>query len=342
MTASTELDDPVDEFDGPDWVHGEATVDSPRTDDESTDVALVSGDDVTGSSQRDDGAGDAGDATPAGARRRRRGRTTPWVTWVVAAIIVVAAPTISVVLTSRQATERGAEAEVLAVAGQSATTAVQIETAVRTEEVILRSRAVILPAARSQGVEPEELEEHLDVDIVSGSLALRVSATHEDPAVALGFVEAVVEQYLAVNTSGDRTARQALLRTAIEDLTTQRLAIEDQLTVLDLANSNADVLGVESQPAEERRLEAESQQLLERIGALESAVLDLDLELAEAEQPIVVSEPHLLRDPIEPSRPQAASFGLFIGLTVAALLLTGRYQIRAMRHEPRRDGAATP
>jgi len=176
-----------------------------------------------------------------------------------------------------------------------------------TQQALIRSRAVLEPVARRDGVALDELQRAVSVAVGLNDL-LRLTVADEDPGRARSLARDVTTQYLRVSSriSPEAARGRELLRRQIDRLTVR----------------------ARSAPEEER------QSLNERIGRLEDRIVDLEVEDLAVPRAKVLSPPYVLEDPVSPDPTRAAVGGLLVGLvlcTGVAVLMFRRRQAMPSR-----------
>ena len=165
------------------------------------------------------------------------------------------------------------------------------ERVLATQQALIRSRAVLEPVARRDGVPLDELQRAVSVDVGLNDL-LRLTVADQDRDRARSLVRNVTTQYLRVSSrvSPEAARGRELLRRQIDRLTVR----------------------ARSAPEEERQI------LGERIGRLEDLIVDLEVEDLADPRAKVLSPPYLLEDPVSPDPTRAAIGGLLVGLVLCA------------------------
>jgi capsular polysaccharide biosynthesis protein len=181
-----------------------------------------------------------------------------------------------------------------------------------TQEVILRSRAVLDPVARETRIAVKELEESLAIEIVNQTNVIRVTVAGPDRATARVLAQRIADTYSReVSSAGtseyDRSAKQ--FHTRISQLAASASASERQLA------------GLASDPAvtaRERDLQARLTTTRQLMTKLQDQLARLETERFTQPQAVALTQAFDLPDPLQPRPLQALAVGSLVGLFVAA------------------------
>lgn len=188
--------------------------------------------------------------------------------------------------------------------------------ALATQREILRSEAVLGPAAKAGGSTPIELEKALDVAAVGESEVIRVTVGDPSPAKARALAQAVAQAYLrhiSTDPVADGGATTSFLQARIVELTATLDRTTARQRELEAARA-----ATAPPTAEEARLREEAADLVRRVGALRERVLAVEARRTSASDVRALAPARVLRDPLEPKPKQAAVGGFLIGSMLAA------------------------
>jgi hypothetical protein len=170
------------------------------------------------------------------------------------------------------------------------------------------------------GISVEDVDDAISFEPVGTSAVLAVTAEHPDPAVAQQLAASASEQLLALLLEGG--SETAELERVLEGLEQARVAeseVEAGLRGLEQQRA-ATPQGSPIPTAEERALEAELRQLINRRAQLESRQLALELDQTRQRPPQLVTEAYVLAKPVSPVIVRDTLIGTIIGIGIAGLL----------------------
>jgi uncharacterized protein involved in exopolysaccharide biosynthesis len=222
---------------------------------------------------------------------------------------------------SRQETVYGARTEILYQASDAERT-LGTARVMATQKVVLTSRTVLQPAATAVGLPLEDVKEATSVKIEGESDVMQVTVSDPDRALALSLAKRITDDY-ADNVAKASAARigegKQLLETRIAQLTRRLTRVGSRLRSIERARAGSTL----PPSSEQQQLQAESEALLQRIGALHDRLTELDVQqIAQGQAEVrIITPAHLLEDPLEPKPIRAAVAGLFLGLILAAGLV---------------------
>lgn len=241
-------------------------------------------------------------------RKNRRGAVRLLVIAVMAISVVLIA-TVGGYLAGRdEQTVYGGQAEVIFEPGD---TSVDLQEEMATQEVVVRSRDILTPAADEFDLAVDRLEAALSVEVVSGSRVLRLTVGHPEPDVARGLAEAIARQYVATTTAvaaTSITATEDLISRRVDVFTRRLSSVESELARAQAA----------TQPGPVDRLEAEQEYLLDRIGNLQDSLAGLQVTGSNAAKTRILTSAVVLDEPLRPRPLERAAAGALLGILVAA------------------------
>lgn len=190
--------------------------------------------------------------------------------------------------------------------------------AMATQKVILRSDAVLRPAAAEAGVSMKELEEAVSVGTVGESEVLRLLVVDYQPERARRTAQVVADTYIKTVAStlpaeDDETID--FLRAQSEKLAATLAEVRGRQAALEAAR----VVGTPP-TAEERQLEVEATVLLRRIGLVEDRLTSREIGGSMVDVR-ALSEARVLDEPVSPKPMRSALGGFVVGLLLAAATL---------------------
>jgi uncharacterized protein involved in exopolysaccharide biosynthesis len=157
-----------------------------------------------------------------------------------------------------------------------------------TQVLLLQSRSVLEPVAAANGLTVQELEEKLDVELVSGSEVLRLEIDDQSREVGQSLLTQIIERYTVVANDVAPADTRAYLESQLAD-------VRARLTGPGLTA-------------------AERGALTERETALLSQVDSINLAGAQVK---VVVPPYTAMDPVSPQPLLGLATGALVGLVVA-------------------------
>ena len=249
----------------------------------------------------------------------RRPKLPPFLTTsrLVSLVVVVVVSTLSAYFSSNaQRNEYGAEVKMRVDTGGRDSDS--ILPAMATQKVILRSDAVLRPAAAEAGVSLKELEESVTVGTVGESEVLRLLVVDHRPDRARRTAQVVADTYIktvaaTLPTEDDETV--AFLRSQSEQLAATLAEVRARQAALETSR----VAGTPP-TAEESQLEVEASVLLRRIGAVEERITSREVD-APTVDVRALSEARVLDEPVSPKPVRSALGGFVVGLLLAAAAL---------------------
>jgi uncharacterized protein involved in exopolysaccharide biosynthesis len=196
---------------------------------------------------------------------------------------------------------------------------VATDRALVTQEVILRSRAVLEPVARASRIPVQRLEEALSVEAVDQSNVVRVTVADRDADRASRLAQRIGEEYerrTSFSTSAVDRQPIAFLERQIEELAAS----------LATTQARADELARRRGPgglpsAQERRLQILATTTQQRLARAQEQLTDLQLGPLDAPRSRMLSSAQVLEEPLRPRPVQAVAAGALVGVSVAAAIV---------------------
>jgi capsular polysaccharide biosynthesis protein len=278
-------------------------------------------------------------------RPPRRGMDSYGVKTVLLAIAVaIAAAGLGAAVAAAQEDRYAAELEILHQYGNMDAAASERRQA--TQATLAEGRAVLAPVADQFDVGVDEVSEQLSAELVGASEVLRLRVTDPDPERALAMVSAVGDSYLEVTQETrfeeSETEEIEVITERIEGLEQRRADLQQELDDLELERraDSAEAGAAVTPSGREQRLQIELQEVLRRLGDLESVRLRQELEAAESrpEPARLLTEAYVLDDPVGPTPLRAGALGFGIGLVLAVAIVAMRSLLRPSSPRPRRSG----
>lgn len=241
---------------------------------------------------------------------------------VALAVLLAALSAASAYLfSSRQETVYGAQTEILYQASDVERT-LGTARVMATQRVVLTSRTVLQPAATDLGLRLDDLKEATTVRIEGESDVMQVTVADPDQNLALALAKKITDEYASTvtNASSERVDQgKELLETSISTLSRRLTRVRNRLRAIERARAGSTLPA----SSEQQQLQAESQDLLQRIGSLQDRLTELDVQqIAQGQAEVrIITPAHLLEDPLKPKPVRAAVAGLFVGLILAAGLV---------------------
>lgn len=135
-----------------------------------------------------------GQAQPAGDGHRPDTARLPVLRSVAFVVLIVTVAATSAYALARSVTPwYGARTELVYELGESQPA--DVDRLLATQLVLVRSRAVLGPVAADHGLDPEELAERVEAEVLDDSQVIRVTVADADRAGALALVAAVADRY---------------------------------------------------------------------------------------------------------------------------------------------------
>jgi uncharacterized protein involved in exopolysaccharide biosynthesis len=238
---------------------------------------------------------------------------------IAAAVVVICTLAALPILLSRPSVY-GAQADVLVNprAGQSDATTDRV---LATQEIILRSGAVLDPVADVTGIPVRRLEKALSVEVVNQSNVVRITVADRDPATAQRLTRLIVERYeqqTSFLTVEDLARSTASLEQQLHHLAASLAVDQDRLARLARGRRPGTPLSIE-----ERRLQLVAATTRRRLEVVQEQLADTPLRQLEQVQPHprILVPAHLLKDRLGPRPVQAAATGALVGVFVAAAIV---------------------
>jgi uncharacterized protein involved in exopolysaccharide biosynthesis len=239
---------------------------------------------------------------------------------VIATAVVVTCTLVALPIMLSRPSVYGAQADVLINprAGQSDATT---DRALATQEIILRSGAVLDPVANATGIPGRRLEKALSVEVVNQSNVVRITVADRDPATAQRLTRLIVEEYekqTSLPTVQDLARSTASLEEQLDHLTATLAVDQDRLAKLARGRGPSEPISTG-----ERRLELVVATTRHRLEVVRDQLADAPLrQLEQAQpQPRILVPAHVLKDRLSPRPVQAAATGALVGLSVAAAIV---------------------
>lgn len=242
---------------------------------------------------------------------------------VIGITFVVVAALVAAVWSSGRDKVYGADAEVRYQVGEEATFNGAAR-ALQSQTSVIRSRSVLDSAADAVGVDREDLERDVDVEVLPDTEVIRIAMTAASPAEAERVLTAVLDAYLPVAV-------------AVADRSTEFL--DDEVTAIDARLSEVDELLVDAvalsvdAPADStpalvvRRLETERELLLDERGRLISIRAEIELTELPETRIDILSDVHADTDPVAPDPVRAA-----VVAAIAAMIVAGSAAVLYLRN----------
>lgn len=234
----------------------------------------------------------------------------------VAAIVVCILAALPIVL--RQPRVYGARADLI-FSPEATMSDVATDRALVTQEVILRSRAVLEPVAAATGIPVERLEKALSVEVVNQSNVVRITVADRDAETARRLAQLISEEYekrTAITTSAADEQPVAYLERQIDQLAAS------------LANAQAreDQLAGRRRPgeplsAQERQLQILATATQQRLARAQDQLTDLQLGRLDEPRSRLLASAKVLEEPLRPRPVQAVAAGALVGVFVAAAIV---------------------
>jgi capsular polysaccharide biosynthesis protein len=234
---------------------------------------------------------------------------------------VLAAALVAYVAAGRGEATYGADAEILFETTSPASASTGVPRDLATQKVVLASRVVLEPVAKATGIPVDELARSVSVTIEGQSNVLRLRAAFRTRELALRVAQAVARSYLAVAAAtftAEFRAGATRLDAELARLSATLTGIDARVGKLDDVRQRAIARGLFAPvSAEQLRLQAEAQILLQRIGTVQDRISQLALERVNATRATMLSPPHALERQLSPRPLRAAATGILIGLILA-------------------------
>jgi capsular polysaccharide biosynthesis protein len=244
--------------------------------------------------------------------------------WGIGAVAAIALAAVVVctlvalpILLSRPAVY-GAQADILVNPGVNLSDAAT-DRALVTQEVILRSRAVLDPVAGATGIPAPRLEAALSTEVVNQSNVVRITVADRDERTAQRLAQLITEEYeqqasLATLTGVARST--SYLEGQLRDLSASLATDQGQLTKLARARGPGKPV-----TTKERQLQVAVATTRQRLETVQDQLAQGPLRQLEQSQSQLLVPAHVLGDPLSPRPVQAAATGVLVGLFVAAVIV---------------------
>jgi capsular polysaccharide biosynthesis protein len=244
--------------------------------------------------------------------------------WSLGAIAAVAAATVllcalvALPIGLNQPRVYGAQSDILFDAGPDASDA-SADRALVTQQVVLRSNAVLGPVAEAERVPVERLEEALSVEVVNQSNILRITVGDRDPDTARRLIQRITDEY----------GRQMALTGSVEDpreISQLEGRMKDLSASLAKAQADLDVLSRRRAPgqppsARERELQLAAEATQGRLRSIQERITEVELARTGGARSRVLTSAHVLAEPLRPRPLQALAWGALVGLFVATAIV---------------------
>jgi capsular polysaccharide biosynthesis protein len=266
-------------------------------------------------------------------RAARSARLRRAIVFGSAGVVVVASAAVAYVAGSGERMY-GARAELLFVSSDAASGSNALPRDLVTQKVVVRSRAVLGPVAKATGVSVDELAKMVSVGVEGQSDVLRLTTTSRSRETALRAAQAVSSRYVAVVReafTANLRLGKARLEQELGRLSAALSDVDTRVGKLDNARQTALSKGrFAPVSAEQLRLQAEAQILLQRVGTLQDRLATLELQRATEPTARVLTPAYSMERPVGPRPLRAAAAGTLIGLVLAVgfVALLRRPQLR--------------
>jgi capsular polysaccharide biosynthesis protein len=244
--------------------------------------------------------------------------------WGIGAVAAIALATVVVctlvalpILLSRPPVY-GAQADILVNPGANLSDAAT-DRALVTQEVILRSRAVLDPVAGATGIPARRLEQALSTEVVNQSNVVRVTVADRDEPTAQRLAQLITEEYekqASLATLTGVAQSTSYLEGQLADLSAALAGYQDQLARLARGRGRGKPISTR-----ERQLQLTVAATRQRLETVQDQLAQAPLRIVERSQPQVLVPAHGLSDPLRPRPVQAAATGVLVGLFVAAVIV---------------------
>ena len=182
-----------------------------------------------------------------------------------------------------------------------------------TQLVLLRSRAVLVPAAAAAGSPVDEFEKDVAIRLVDSSEIIEIEVRDDSPESALRAVSAMVSTYFAAEQSAPQSGVRDYLDGQLADL---RIRIADtRARLLELRGQPETGTAKDAQVA---NAESELSALVGREQAVASQLDQLEIIELAGPTPELTTQPYALTKPISPKPLVLAATGALSGLVVAS------------------------
>lgn len=219
-----------------------------------------------------------------------------------ALIVILICAAASVAFAMTRPTIRGGEVDIIYEPASEASSSVQLDRELATQQVIVRGRSVLAPIARSEHMSVERLEKATDVGVLPGTEVLRVTVASRSAAKARRIAQAIADTYIGQSTGSTGRSLQS-------ELTALRAHLSD--TQAHVAHATT--------PTNKAKLQRDADDTLRRITAVEARIAALPPTGNLHGTPRTLETAHVLSSPLFPKPVHAAGFGAVIGIFIAGL-----------------------
>jgi hypothetical protein len=220
-------------------------------------------------------------------------------------------------------TRHGARAEVLyQLESEQATGFLRQDRQLSTQLVALRSRAVLEPVAAAHDMRFEDLADRLHVAVVESSEVIRIEVHDRSAGRARDLAAGVAGEYLDRFRPEGTEEAQTYLEGQLQALDDRREAVRARLEELEQARLGG-VSFADAPPAsaEEIRLQAENESILEERDQLRDRLDQVTVEALRAPRVDLIADAFVLDDPVAPRPERGAAGGAAAGFLVAVALV---------------------
>jgi uncharacterized protein involved in exopolysaccharide biosynthesis len=181
-----------------------------------------------------------------------------------------------------------------------------------TQLVLMRSSAVLGPAAACAGVELADLDDNITVSLVDSSEIIQLEVQASSPESALRQVNSVLTSYLAVTADDPGSSALRYMESRLEEIRSRIESTEEDLATLRSQQAGG---GVDAQLAtrsgELETLVASEQELQGQLDQMQ--IIERSGPNAEP-----ITQPYMLPTPVSPSPTILTATGGLTGLVIAA------------------------
>jgi uncharacterized protein involved in exopolysaccharide biosynthesis len=188
-----------------------------------------------------------------------------------------------------------------------------------TQEVILRSHAVLEPVAAATSMPLPRLEKALSIEVVNQSNVLRITVADRDPDTARRLAQLIAEGYerhASSTTSAVDQRSVSYLEGQLKDLAASLADTQARADTLAAGRGT----GTPISP-EERQLRIVAATTQQRIRSVQDQLVQAPLKQLEQPQSEILVPAHVLEDPLKPQPIQAAAAGALVGVFVATAIV---------------------
>lgn len=185
-----------------------------------------------------------------------------------------------------------------------------------TQLVIMRSRAVLAPAAESEGMPLTQLEDQVTISLLNSSEIIRIEVRNHSPETAMRLVDHIAETYLELAQAIPESSVLRYVESELDDVDAELAETRDHISELREQASDGDEVSDQIEAAS-----AEFSDLRTRARALRLERDNIKVVERAAPTAELITQPYGLDSPVSPGPIVLVAAGAATGVVVAACVV---------------------